>query len=43
MHWDTFLSPYHQAVEELKIKLKGTRKEFLETGSHSPIEFVQVE
>lgn len=40
MHWDTFLSPYHQAVEELKIKLKGMRKEFLETGSHSPIEFV---
>jgi len=40
MQWETFLSPYHQAVEELKIKLKGMRKEFLETGSHSPIEFV---
>lgn len=38
--WDEFLSPYKQAVEELKIKLKGMRKQYEQTTSHSPIEFV---
>lgn len=38
--WDVFLSPYHQAVEELKIKLKGMRKQYNIAGTNSPIEFV---
>ena len=24
-NWDSFLAPYEQAVEELKVKLKGIR------------------
>lgn len=39
-HWDQFLAPYKQAVEELKIKLKGMRGQFEQEHSHSPIEFV---
>ncbi|WML49552.1 GTP pyrophosphokinase family protein [Neobacillus sp. PS3-34] len=39
-HWDQFLAPYKQAVEELKIKLKGMRSQFEMDSSHSPIEFV---
>ncbi|MGX7030555.1 GTP pyrophosphokinase [Vagococcus zengguangii] len=38
--WHTFFVPYEQAVSELKIKLKGIRKQFREKGEHSPIEFV---
>ncbi|WP_107838818.1 GTP pyrophosphokinase [Metasolibacillus meyeri] len=38
--WDVFLSPYKQAVEELKIKLKGMRSQFNIVGGNSPIEFV---
>lgn len=38
--WDSFLLPYEQAVSELKIKLRGIRKEFRERGEHTPIEFV---
>lgn len=38
--WEQFLGPYKQAVEELKIKLKGMRKQFEQDGSPSPIEFV---
>lgn len=38
--WDVFLSPYHQAVEELKVKLKGMRKQYSIAGTNSPIEFV---
>lgn len=38
--WGTFLSPYKQAVDELKIKLKGMRSQFGITGTTSPIEFV---
>ncbi|MGM8212680.1 GTP pyrophosphokinase [Virgibacillus sp. W0430] len=40
MNWDAFLAPYAQAVEELKVKLKGIRKQFGYEESHSPIEFV---
>ncbi|MDZ5470365.1 GTP pyrophosphokinase family protein [Bacillus sp. 31A1R] len=40
MNWDQFLAPYKQAVEELKIKLKGMRSQFELNSSHSPIEFV---
>ncbi len=38
--WDLFLAPYKQAVEELKVKLKGMRGQFELTSTHSPIEFV---
>ncbi|WP_367949252.1 GTP pyrophosphokinase family protein [Bacillus sp. FJAT-29790] len=39
-HWDQFLRPYQQAVEELKVKLKGMRRQFEQDSTHSPIEFV---
>ena len=39
-HWDQFLAPYKQAVEELKVKLKGMRGQFELEHNHSPIEFV---
>ncbi|MGM0921821.1 MAG: GTP pyrophosphokinase [Bacillota bacterium] len=38
--WEVFLAPYHQAVDELKVKLRGTRAQYELEGSHSPIEFV---
>ncbi len=38
--WDLFLSPYKQAVDELKIKFKGMRTQFGIQGNTSPIEFV---
>ncbi|MFS0824140.1 GTP pyrophosphokinase family protein [Bacillus sp. 1P02SD] len=38
--WDLFFAPYKQAVDELKIKLKGMRTQFEMQGTHSPIEFV---
>ena len=38
-HWDQFLAPYKQAVDELKIKLKGMRTQFEQEHIHSPIEF----
>jgi putative GTP pyrophosphokinase len=38
--WDEVLAPYEHAVEELKIKFKNIRKEFLAKGNYSPIEFV---
>ncbi|WP_404799031.1 GTP pyrophosphokinase [Apilactobacillus quenuiae] len=39
-NWKHFLFPYEQAVGELKIKLRGIRKEFLQFGERSPVEFV---
>ena len=38
--WDKILVPYEHAVEELKVKFKNIRKEFLKRGEYSPIEFV---
>jgi putative GTP pyrophosphokinase len=38
--WESFLGPYKQAVDELKIKLKGMRTQFTLSGTNSPIEFV---
>ncbi|EUJ31528.1 GTP pyrophosphokinase yjbM [Listeria floridensis FSL S10-1187] len=38
--WEDFLAPYKQAVEELKVKLKGMRGQFQLENDHSPIEFV---
>lgn len=39
-YWEDFLMPYSQAVDELKMKLKGIRKQFQLENKHSPIEFV---
>ncbi|GLI83573.1 MULTISPECIES: GTP pyrophosphokinase family protein [Rossellomorea] len=39
-HWEQFLAPYKQAVDELKVKLKGMRGEYEKYSIHSPIEFV---
>lgn len=38
--WEEFLDPYVQTVGELKIKLRGVRKQFLKKNLYSPIEFV---
>lgn len=38
--WKTFLIPYKQAVEELKVKFRSIRKEYREENEYSPIEFV---
>lgn len=38
--WQHFLLPYQQAVNELKVKLRGMRKQFQEQQEQSPIEFV---
>ncbi len=35
-----FLIPYKQAVDELKVKLRGIRAQFLKLDGRSPIEFV---
>ncbi|HEU5140404.1 MAG TPA: GTP pyrophosphokinase family protein [Bacillales bacterium] len=40
MDWNMFLAPYEQAVDELKIKLKGFRDQYDLYSDHSPIEFV---
>lgn len=40
MNWEIFLAPYAQAVEELKVKLKGMRAQFDYESQHSPIEFI---
>lgn len=39
-NWKEFLAPYEQAVTELKVKLKGIRKQYQEQKTHAPIEFV---
>ncbi|MFC5712485.1 GTP pyrophosphokinase family protein [Thalassorhabdus alkalitolerans] len=39
-NWEVFLSPYKQAVEELKVKLKGLREQYQRSSQHTPIEFV---
>lgn len=40
MDWDLFLTPYNQAVDELKVKLRGYREQYEIASQHSPIEFV---
>ncbi|SFH70856.1 GTP pyrophosphokinase [Pisciglobus halotolerans] len=40
INWDAFLAPYAQAVEELKVKLRGIRKQYRQGNTHVPIEFV---
>lgn len=39
-NWEEFLSPYQQAVGELKVKLRGMRSQFEMFSEHSLIEFV---
>lgn len=39
-NWKSFLVPYAQAVEELKIKLKSIRTEYRRKNEYSPVEFV---
>ncbi|MBN8207242.1 GTP pyrophosphokinase family protein [Bacillus sp. NTK071] len=39
-NWEEFLAPYKQAVNELKVKLKGIREQFEKADDHSPVEFV---
>lgn len=38
--WSQFLEPYKQAVDELKIKLKGIRSQYNLENVHTPVEFV---
>ncbi|WP_159722147.1 GTP pyrophosphokinase [Enterococcus sp. CSURQ0835] len=38
--WEAFLAPYDLAVAELKIKLRGLRKQYRDRDDHVPIEFV---
>lgn len=38
--WKTFLIPYEQAVEELKVKFRSIRTELRRKNEYSPIEFV---
>ncbi|MEG0297876.1 MAG: GTP pyrophosphokinase family protein [Clostridium sp.] len=38
--WKSFLMPYEQAVDELKVKLRSIRKEYRRRNEYSPIEFV---
>lgn len=38
--WKTFLIPYDQAVEELKVKLRSIRTEYRRRNDYSPIEFI---
>lgn len=38
--WDTFLLPYEQAVDELKVKFKSLRAELKHKEQYAPIEFV---
>lgn len=40
MNWESLLAPYSQVVEELKVKLRGMRKQFENESRHSPIEFI---
>ncbi|KMK77306.1 GTP pyrophosphokinase [Alkalihalobacillus pseudalcaliphilus] len=38
--WEILLAPYNQAVDELKVKLRGVREQYLKSSKHTPIEFV---
>jgi putative GTP pyrophosphokinase len=40
IEWKTFLIPYEQAVEELKVKIRSIRTEYRTKNDYSPIEFV---
>ena len=38
--WLEIIRPYSYAVEELKIKFRNVRNDYLDTKQHSPVEFV---
>ena len=38
--WNKFLEPYKQAVDELKVKLKGIRSQYELEDIHTPVEFI---
>lgn len=38
--WNSFLLPYEQAVDELKVKFRGLRPQFAIDNDQTPIEFV---
>lgn len=38
--WNQFLEPYKQAVDELKVKLRGIRSQYELEDVHMPVEFV---
>ncbi|MHA6258461.1 GTP pyrophosphokinase [Sporosarcina sp. CAU 1771] len=38
--WSQFLEPYKQAVDELKVKLKGIRSQYDLEDVHTPVEFI---
>lgn len=38
--WGAFFGPYEQAIEELKIKIRGIRREYRKRNEYSPIEFM---
>ena len=38
--WGSFYVPYEQAIEELKIKLRGIRKEYRKRNEYSAVEFI---
>ncbi len=40
IEWKSFLIPYDQAVEELKVKFRSIRRELRKKNEYSPIEFV---
>jgi putative GTP pyrophosphokinase len=40
MNWNEFLTPYQQAMEEIKVKLAGLRSQCEHEMNHSPIEQV---
>ncbi|WP_194191106.1 GTP pyrophosphokinase [Clostridium chrysemydis] len=39
-NWKSFLVPYEQAVDELKVKFKSIRKEYRKKNEYSPVEFI---
>lgn len=40
IEWKSFLMPYAQAVDEMKVKFRSIRKEYRSRNEYSPIEFV---
>ncbi len=40
VEWKSFLIPYYQAVEELKVKFRSIRTEYRNKNEYSPVEFI---
>ena len=41
--WERFLGPYKQAVDELKVKFRGMRSNFLQKARLHPLNLLLVE